>query len=129
VQLDGVADDVKDKLVPGCPLLGPVAEQLSVQAEAPPCVTDRVLPAIEATPVRADVDALALHSAVTVEDPEPLRGETVSHDPFPLAVHPPPAQPDGAPIMAIAAEPAALEVLTGDGTIEKVVQVGGGPPA
>jgi hypothetical protein len=60
------------------------------------------------------------HKTVTDPDPLPLVGDTVSHDPFPLAVHSPPVQPVGAIVIVTDCEPAENPGLADEGAIEKM---------
>ena len=60
--------------------------------------------------------------------PLPFDGETVSHEPFPDAFQLPPWQPAGDPLIVTGWEPAAELGLADEGSIVKLVQVGGAVP-
>ena len=59
-------------------------------AVVPAWVTEKLLPAMVALPVRAVVKLFAVQETVMVLGPLPLVGETVSQEPFPDAVQAPP---------------------------------------
>ena len=76
---------------------------------APACVTLKLLPAICALAERLDVLLFDVQLTVTAvgPGPEPLAGETESHEPLPNAVQLPPWQPDGALVTVTLCEPDA----------------------
>jgi hypothetical protein len=76
-------------------------------------------------PVREDVPAFGVQDTVTEpDDPDPLEGETLSHEPFPDAVQLPPVQPEGQPVTVTDCEPAGAVALADVGEIVKTEQVG-----
>lgn len=88
--------------------------------EPPPAwVTVKVWPAIVAVEVRCAASVFASQETVTDPDPVPLGGETVSHDPFPVAAQLPPVQPDGEPVTVTCCEPTEAVGLTEVGEIVK----------
>ena len=82
------------------------------------------MPAIVALADRDDVDVFCVHDTVVDPEPVPLVGDTVSHDPLPLADQLPPVQPDGDPVTVTVCDPDAEVGATELGVIEKLVHVG-----
>ena len=61
-------------------------------------VTANVFPATVAFPVLT-TPVFSVHETVADPGPVPLAGDTLIHDPFPVAVHAPPTQLAGSPVI------------------------------
>jgi hypothetical protein len=98
---------------------GEIVKLLHVGGVAPAWFTPKELPAIVALAERDDVDVFWDHATVTDPEPLPLDGDTVSHEPFPAADHPPPWQPLGEPVTVTLCEPDDADGFHELGVIEK----------
>ena len=78
-----------------------------VQATGALCVTVNVFPAIVTVPVRGDAAVFCVHVTVVEPDPEPLPGDTLSHDALSVAVQLDGLHPAGVAVTVTACEPAA----------------------
>ena len=70
--------------------VGLILKLVHVGVATPDCVTPNVFPAMEALEERDDVDVFCCHDTVTELEPDPLVGDTDSHDPLPDALQLPP---------------------------------------
>lgn len=78
----------------------------------------KLLPAIVAEPVRAEIVVFCAQETVTAPAPLPPVGEAVSHEPLPAALQLPPWQPLGKALTETLVEPAAAVVSNPVGKIK-----------
>lgn len=70
--------------------VGLMEKLVQVAGELPAWLTLKLLPAIVAVADLLDVDVFCVQKTVAEPDPDPLVGETVSHEPLPAADQLPP---------------------------------------
>jgi hypothetical protein len=105
--------------------VGVIEKLLHVGTAAPAWFTPKAEPATVALPDRDDVDVFCAQDTITAPDPLPLVGDTVIHEPLPLADQLPPEQPEGEPAIVNPADPASAVGVTELESIEKLEQLGG----
>jgi len=108
--------------------VGEMVKLEHVTGELPLWSTVNVFPAIVARSLLVEVPLFCCQERVTDPGPLPLEGETVNHEPLPLAVQLPPWQPLGNPLIVTDREPAPAAGFVEVGEIVKLEHVGGELP-